>query len=134
MKFLGFACLAILLGATEAAQNPQMQINYYTDDECSENEWPVVVTWASEQSLAIDEPNCFNYNYGNSVKVANCYEESCRCYFFSNLNCDSTDAMAVANETGNCSPNSNRFHSFGCYYSVPGSGGSYLGGACRGKC
>jgi hypothetical protein len=70
VKFLGFACLAVLLGIGSATE--QMQIDYYSNNKCSEFEGDVVVTWGSASS---GEFNCFGYNYGTSLNIANCYED-----------------------------------------------------------
>ncbi|KAN0080967.1 hypothetical protein V8E54_004171 [Elaphomyces granulatus] len=50
MKFLGFACLAVLLGVSSLeGEEPygEIQINYSSDGECSAYEKEVLVTWAS---------------------------------------------------------------------------------------
>ena len=111
MKLLGFAYLAILVGVSSA--NEQMQINYYSDSGCSENVGQVDVTWAGGS-------NCYNYNYGNSVNIASCYEDNCWCYFYNQQNCAGNGAIVVANSDSNCLAGSSAYNSFACYYNWSG--------------
>jgi hypothetical protein len=79
MKFLGFAYLAVLLGVSSAEQpelTQQIQINYYSDSSCSNFVGQVEAPVGS----------CYNYNYGQSLLIANC-SFSCLCTFFTEENC-----------------------------------------------
>ena len=113
MKFLGFACLAVLLGVSSAGE--QMQINYYSNSECTQYESQVDVNWASR--LGSGQSNCYNWSAGNSVNIANCYEGYCICYFYNQGNCGGNGAVIVANSDSNCLQNASGYYSFGCYYS-----------------
>jgi hypothetical protein len=113
MKFLGFACLAVLLGVSSAAE--QMEIGYYADSGCDDYVKVLDVTWASESNTG--QSNCFNYNLGNEdngVGVANCNENSCWCYFYEAENCASNRREVTANS---CLSHSYLYKSFSCYYS-----------------
>jgi hypothetical protein len=113
MKFLGLAYLAVLLGVSSATE--QMQINYYSNSGCSDYIGQVDVTWATVYG---GSPNCFNYNYGNSVNIANCYEDHCICYFYPQENCGGNGAFIVTSPTNqvNCLAGSSSYNSFACYY------------------
>ncbi|KAN0087120.1 SSCRP protein [Elaphomyces granulatus] len=110
MKFLGFACLAVLLGVSSAQE--QMQLNYYSDSGCSQYEGQVDVTWASQLNSG---SNCYNYNYGNSVNIANCYEDYCQCRFYNQEDCGGNGAIIVYGGS-NCLSGSSSYYSFACYY------------------
>ena len=113
MKLLGFGYLAVLLGVS-SAQSEQMQINYYSDSGCSDYIGQVDVTWASYSG---DGSNCYNYNYGNSVNIANCYESYCVCVFFTEANCGgNTRDPAIGGSEANCLDDSSSLYSFACYY------------------
>ena len=98
MKLLGLAYLAVLLGVNSAtAQSPtgfghnnvgDIQINYYSDSNCSDYSLQVNVTWAPLLDPAADRPlnwtqlqqGCYNYAYGSSsVNIANCAASHCEC-------------------------------------------------------
>ena len=110
MKLLGFAYLAILLGVSSATE--QMQINYYSDSGCSNYVGQVDVTWASTPGGR----NCYNYNYGNSVNIANCYEGYCLCTFYPEENCGGYGDSIVAGMDTNCLSDSSAYYSFSCSY------------------
>jgi hypothetical protein len=110
MKFLGFACLAVLLGVSSA--QVQMKINYYSDYGCSQYEGQVDVTWAAHYGGS----KCYNYNHGNSVNIANCYETACDCYFYNQENCQGNGAVVVANSDMNCLASASDYYSFSCSY------------------
>ena len=109
MKLLGFAYLAVLLGVSSATE--QMQINYYSDSGCSDYIGQVDVTWASYEYGS--GSNCYNYNYGNSVNIANCYETSCVCIFYEETDCNQGNSV-VSN--GNCVTDAYEYYSFECGY------------------
>jgi hypothetical protein len=122
MKVLGFVCLAILLGISSATA-PQMKINYYGGNKCTNYEGSVLVTWASKPQGSKRErvvPNCFNYNYGNSFNIADCYESNCVCQFYQTENCDDFNPTTVifnkATSNQVCTDDSNNYNSFACYY------------------
>ena len=110
MKFLGFAYLAILLGVSSA-----QEINYYSDSDCTQYAGQVDVTWASQ--LDVVGRNCYDYNYGQSVNIADCSETFCICYFYPEINCQGTNTTLVGNQANNCLTDSANYGSFGCYYS-----------------
>ena len=107
MKLLGLAYLAVLLGVNSAtAQSPtgfghnnvgDIQINYYSDSNCSDYSLQVNVTWAPSfyrgpnQSHPLNwtqlQTGCYTYAYGNSVNIANCEANNCECWFYKNKNC-----------------------------------------------
>ena len=113
MKLLSIACLAVLLGVSSA--NEQMQINYYTDSGCSDYLGDVDVTWATYvDDSGAHGSNCYNYNYGNSVSIANCYEDFCQCIFYPQANCQGDEYSL---DSGSCLTDASAFYSFACYYS-----------------
>ncbi|KAN0074917.1 hypothetical protein V8E54_007528 [Elaphomyces granulatus] len=114
MRFLGFTCLslAILLGVSSAGE--QMQINYYSNSVCSEYKGQLDVTWASP--FDTDQSNCYTFNYGTSVNIANCYESYCQCRFYSQSDCHGTEGTVVYGSAGNCLSESYNYNSFACYY------------------
>jgi hypothetical protein len=116
MKLLNLAYLAAFLGVSSAQE--QMQINYYSDYGCSDYIGQVDVTWAS---VSGDGYNCYDYNYGNSVNIANCYESSggvdtCFCIFYSQENCQGDESWASSGEGVNCLTDASSLNSFACYY------------------
>ena len=87
MKLLGLAYISSCFLEVSSA-NEQMQINYYTDSGCSDYLGDVDVTWATYvDDSGAHGSNCYNYNYGNSVSIANCYETGCYCIFYVQSNC-----------------------------------------------
>ncbi|KAG4436440.1 hypothetical protein IFR05_008074 [Cadophora sp. M221] len=102
-----------LLGTLTAAK--QMQVNYYTDTRCSKFASQIDVTWADR--LGSGGQNCFNYQYGNSVNIADCYEKSCVCQFYYKTNCggDYNTVTGGASGDSNCSSGS-KYKSFRCFY------------------
>ena len=121
MKFLGSACLAILLGVSSARspkEEPygEVQINYYSDDQCSAYEREVVVTWAS--LLGDGGTNCFNYNYGTSANIAVFYGSFCKCLIYGKENCvgHKIEINTDASQRANCLLGSFSYSSFACYY------------------
>ena len=89
-----------------------VQINYYSDSECYNYLGQVDVTWASYGSGS----NCYNYNYGNSVSIANFYENSYQCVFYSHANCNGEQSIAVGGSEANCITDASFFYSFQCWY------------------
>jgi hypothetical protein len=129
MKFLGFACLAVLLGVSSTTET-QMQINYYYDEKCTRYSGQVNVTWASDTTMETEsdpstqQTNCFNYNYGTSANIADCYGDSCGCDFFLTYNCiNKPEPVPVnfANSNNYCLPKSYNYFSFACYFTTAGS-------------
>ena len=119
MKCLGFACVAVLLGVSLAIATEQMQINYYSDNNCTKYEGDVVVTWAIDRHSRYPQYTCYNYNYGTSVNIANCYKDYCWCYFFPTTNCAKRGFASIADSSGNClHDSSDVFYSFQCYYCI----------------
>jgi hypothetical protein len=113
MKLLGLAYLAVLLGVSSATE--QMQINYYSDSGCSDYIGQIDVTWATYYFSGTK--NCYNYNYGNSVNIANCYESTeCYCYFYQQENCVGNGAIVASGTNNNCLADSSAYYSFACYY------------------
>jgi hypothetical protein len=113
MKLLGLASLAVFLGVSSATE--QMQINYYYDSGCSDYIGQIDVTWASYSG---DGSNCYNYNYGTSVNIANCYENYCFCSLYQQENCNGNVGSIIIGGSGNtnCIPDSSAYYSFACYY------------------
>ena len=115
MKLLDFTYLAVLLGVSSATE--QMQINYYSDSGCSDYIGQVDVTWASYDSGS--GSNCYNYHYGNSVNIANCYENNCACALYQQENCKGNVAAIISAGSGspaNCRADSSAYYSFACDY------------------
>ena len=110
MKLLSLAYLGVLLGASSA--NAQMQINYYSDSGCSDYIGQVDVTWAT---LYGTTSNCYNYNYGGSVNIANCDKDHCICYFYPQGDCGGNGASIIYGAY-NCLSSSSLYYSFACYY------------------
>jgi hypothetical protein len=112
MKLLGLAYLAVLLGVSSAAE--QMQINYYSNSGCSDYSAQIDVTWADPYNSGT---NCYNYNYGNSVNIANCYApHDCLCIFYQQENCGGNGAIITAGTNNNCLADSSSYYSFACYW------------------
>jgi hypothetical protein len=90
MKFLGFACLAVLLGVSSLeGEEPygEIQINYSSDGECSAYEKEVLVTWASLLGdggglLWGPTVSTTTTRYGTSVNIAACYGTFCKCLLY----------------------------------------------------
>jgi hypothetical protein len=114
MKFLPLAYLAALLGVSSAQE--QMQINYYSDYGCSDYIGQVDVTWATTVTDGTPGYNCYDFNYGNSVNIANCYEDACACLFFTEENCQGDQTYAFSGNGVNCLANSASLYSFQCWY------------------
>ena len=112
MKLLGFAYLAVLLGVNSATAQTQMQINYYSDPECTIFSQDIDVTWATTSGA------CHNFNSGNSVSIANCYENNCTCIFYLQQNCQGNQeqGIAVGGSEANCITDSSIYNSFKCSY------------------
>jgi hypothetical protein len=107
MKLLGPAFLAAFLGVSLADE--QMKIMYYSDSACSSPINEVDVTWAD----AVDTgPNCYNYNYGSSVMITNCYKKNCSCAFYTQTNCQGDGGNIFGVSV--CIPSV--YSSFECYY------------------
>jgi hypothetical protein len=118
MKFLGFACLAVLLGVS-SAKHAQMQINYYSENNCTHYEGHVVVSWATYLYHGNPKFNCYGYNYGTSVNIANCYEDYCVCQFYVSGDCTLGNPKfnAIAYSSGNClQDSSSSYNSFECFF------------------
>ena len=115
MKFLGFTCLSltVLLGVSSAGDF-QMQINYYSNSVCSKYQSNLDVTWASPFNTR--QSNCYNFNHGTSVNIANCYEGYCQCRFYSKSDCKGNEGTVVYGSSGNCLEESYNYHSFACYF------------------
>ncbi|OAA58195.1 hypothetical protein ISF_06734 [Cordyceps fumosorosea ARSEF 2679] len=74
----------------------------------------VKVTWATP--LWGGKDNCHNYQYGNAIKMANCYQGSFQCNFFYNK--DYTGASTKLFYNGQCVGGAQQLKSFACYYYV----------------
>jgi len=111
------ASLATLLGLSSQTQ---MQINYYSDDHCTNYGGNLEVSWADDMNSG--QSNCFHYNYGTSVNIANCWETYCTCLFYYRTGCDANGGYATAvyglSNSGDCIQEAGFFNSFACYYST----------------
>jgi hypothetical protein len=143
MKLLGFAYLAVLLGVHSAtAQSPfhnnsfghntgDIQINYYSDSNCSDYSLQVNVTWepsffrGPNRSQPLNwtqlQTGCYTYAYGNSVNIANCEAANCECWFYKNKNCGGKTPNTYGGYVttwlnNNCLANSSAYLSFMCTY------------------
>ena len=118
MKLLDFVYLAVLLGVSSATA--QMQVDYYSDMDCSVYVGQIDVTGATNYSLpkgTQGTPECYNNNNGNSVNIGSCSENSCVCDFFNQANCAGDGAGIVASSDVNCLADSSAYLSFACFYS-----------------
>lgn len=113
MQIITTITLLAVTAFTAVAAEKQMQINYYSDSSCHNYQGQTDVTWATP--LYGKKDNCYNYNYGNSVNIANCYKPSCQCNFFYQKDCQGT-ASTKAFGSGNCIGGANQLKSFACYY------------------
>ncbi|EGR47056.1 uncharacterized protein TRIREDRAFT_109253 [Trichoderma reesei QM6a] len=111
MQFSTTSLLAVLTAASFTAAE-QMKINYYSNNACSAYTGQVDVTWATE--LYGGGNNCYNYHFSNYANIANCYEDSCLCDFYSGQNCAGS-SVGQATGSGNCVYVQNA-QSFACYY------------------
>ncbi|KAH7318043.1 hypothetical protein B0I35DRAFT_478584 [Stachybotrys elegans] len=102
--------IALLLSGAEAVQ--QMKINYYNDQQCTAYAGEIMVDWASPTKW-----NCFNFNYGKSVNIAECYTRSdCWCHMHKAKDCEGSYALVNYHQPGqNCLSNANEYNSFRCY-------------------
>ena len=135
MKLLGFAYLAVLLGANSATAKQRqpfgnegdIQVNYYSDSLCSDYSLQLNVTWASYipyiASVEDQQKSCQTYSYGGSVNIANCVaHEFCECWFYKNTNCGGQDpqnhegGVTTTKNKPNCLANSSDYLSFMCDY------------------
>ncbi|KAH8696558.1 hypothetical protein BGW36DRAFT_381233 [Talaromyces proteolyticus] len=108
--------MALAVGS--AVANEQMQLNYYNDGGCSDYSTQVDVTWATKfvSGKYNSPPSCYNYQYGNSVNVANCHESHCWCDFYEGDDCTGYSQRSIYENGGsNCATASNR-KSFQCWY------------------
>ena len=143
MKLLGFAYLAVLLGANSATakrrqpfgkNHGDIQVNYYSDSHCSDYSLQVNITWGTEiysqgseaaTMEQIQQNSCYIYSYGGSVNIVTCFGyDSCECWFYKNTNCGGQNPKSHDGEiqTGmgshwNCLANSSDYYSFMCAYS-----------------
>jgi hypothetical protein len=106
------ACAAFFTLAR--AQFGNIQINYYSDSSCTQFVGDVNVTWAT------DTNNCYNYNYGTSMNMANCNPpesfSSCVCNVFYEQNCEGAYRVLDSVEPGNnCLENGSQLNSYYCY-------------------
>ncbi|KAM0326732.1 hypothetical protein ACHAQA_006605 [Verticillium albo-atrum] len=101
---------ALLLTGASAVN--QMQINYYNDQKCSAYAGKVTVTWADEGGS-----RCYNYNYGSSVNIADCWGRYCQCQFHHARDCQGSYGFVSAYQPGqNCLSNAGQFNSFRCFW------------------
>ncbi|KAJ3480317.1 hypothetical protein NLG97_g8100 [Lecanicillium saksenae] len=106
------ALLASTASAAAAAKKTQMQINYYSD-QCKSYVGDVKVTWATSM-YDVKHDNCYNYNYGSFVNIANCYGPGgCQCNFFYGKDCKGGSTKLFDNH--NCVGGAQQLQSFACY-------------------
>jgi hypothetical protein len=107
-----FGALALFLLGVDATK--QVQVNYYSDQSCTNYIGQVDVDWITGD----DGWNCYKYKYGNSVNVA--YSRNNKdawCQFHETSDCTGQYALARWNQDGqNCAKNAQRFNSFRCFY------------------
>lgn len=110
--FLSTASFLAVLAASAVIAEKQMQINYYSD-HCRSYVGHVDVTWAT--ALYGGKDNCYNYQYGNSVNIANCYKPGgCLCNFYYQPNCQGGATQQA--QGNNCIGGAQQLKSFACYY------------------
>ncbi|PKK44423.1 hypothetical protein CI102_11391 [Trichoderma harzianum] len=110
MHFSTTSLLAVLTASFASAT--QMQINYYKD-ACQNYAGQVNVNWATK--LHGGPNNCYNYHFAQWANVANCFENSCTCIFYSQSNCQGGALTQSSNGGQNCVAVQNA-QSFACYY------------------
>jgi hypothetical protein len=82
MRLQKLATLALaLLFSSLAAAVDHVQINFYSDKDCSQYEGEVQVGWASDL-MHPEQTNSFNYRYGTSMNIAGCAHDYCMCLFY----------------------------------------------------
>jgi hypothetical protein len=125
MKLLGnlvSTSVVLVSGLAALAGAQQLQLNYYNDNYCSdltsvEYDWGNYLVGGGNQ--------CYNYNYGNSVNIANCAGDFCACFFFSEPDCPQGEYYATLQNAGydssaqwewNCLLNEACFRSMQCFY------------------
>lgn len=111
--------LAALASTASAAAmgraSKQLQINYYSDSTCHNYQGQVDVTWATSL-YDTKHNNCYNYQYGNSVNIAQCnVKAGCFCNFFYQKDCKG-GATQQLQGNGNCVGGAQQLKSFACYY------------------
>lgn len=110
-----YSISALAALATTAAASTQMQVYYYSDGSCRNYESQVAVSWSSPWWA--NKPNCYNYSYGNSMLLGNCYTgNGCRCDLYFQSNCQGT--FQRIDDSHNCVGDAQGVKSFSCYYDV----------------
>ncbi|KAM5352933.1 hypothetical protein ACJ41O_005655 [Fusarium nematophilum] len=107
------AALLLTTMASYAAAAKQMQINYYSDQRCNNYVGQVDVTWAP--TVYAGKTNCFNYNYGTSMNIANCYVGGCLCNLYKSKDCKG-EVLDQIRGPGGCGGYAYLTNSFACYY------------------
>ncbi|CEJ88483.1 hypothetical protein VHEMI04732 [[Torrubiella] hemipterigena] len=116
MQFsLVLAVMASTASAAAMGKSKQMQINYYSDSTCHSFQGNVDVTWATSLYDS-KHNNCYNYQYGNSVNIAECdVKAGCLCNFYYQKDCTG-GATQQLQGNGNCVGGAQQLKSFACYY------------------
>ncbi len=105
---------ALLVASMVAAED--MQINYYSDQDCSSYVGQLGYDWAGD--LTNGNSGSYNYQYGTSFNIAACYHTYCMCEFYEqpNMNGDYWTLIYDMGQDGNCIRNAPSFQSMSCYF------------------
>ncbi|KAK5999271.1 hypothetical protein PT974_01664 [Cladobotryum mycophilum] len=113
------AATATAVPAPAERASTQIQLNYFSDSSCHNYQGKVDVTWATSL-YDTKHNNCYNYQYGNSVGIANCNTDGgCLCNFYYQSNCQggaTQQLQGPAHGTGGCVGGAQQLKSFSCYY------------------
>ena len=99
----------------------QMQLNYYSDHYCSNYGGSLQYYWA--ESMTVTGSACYNYNYGSSMLIANCYNSDwcyCELYYSSGCSGDYASIQYSGYDRNtqwefNCLFNAQDIHSLRCF-------------------
>ncbi|KAH8912725.1 hypothetical protein BR93DRAFT_963871 [Coniochaeta sp. PMI_546] len=82
--WVALATLWFILFAFGSAQ--QLKINYFNNNYCGNYAGELKYYWAD--TMAGNGNKCYNYNYGQSMLISDCYAGSwCVCLLYYNENC-----------------------------------------------
>ncbi|KAI1380496.1 hypothetical protein F4677DRAFT_463213, partial [Hypoxylon crocopeplum] len=114
--------LVAFLSLFSIASTQQLKINYYSDHYCNNYKAELKVSWSD--TMASTGSNCYNYNYGSSMLISDCYAGSwCVCLLYYKENCSGD--YATIQYSGydnheqweyNCLFNAPDVHSIRCYH------------------
>jgi hypothetical protein len=79
------SCMLILGASSMVAAVDNLQLNFYTDRECSKFQGSLPGSWATPLSSP-DSVSGINFNYGTSMNIAACAHKYCMCQFYTKEN------------------------------------------------